>query len=47
MEDSFEITFKKTGVRVLIGLILLKKEDIVQGDETSGFVRKLVIFLNS
>jgi hypothetical protein len=44
MEESFEIIFKKTGVRVLIGLILLKKEDIVQGDETFGFVRRLILF---
>jgi len=43
MEESFEIIFKKTGVKVVIGLILLKKEGIVQGDETSGFVRRLII----
>jgi hypothetical protein len=46
MEDSFEITLKKTDVKVLIGFILLKKEERGQGDETSGSVRRMVIFLN-
>jgi hypothetical protein len=43
MEESFEITFKKTNMRVLIGFILLKKQVSGQGDETSGFLRRLVI----
>jgi len=48
MEDSFEITLKKTDVKVLIGFILPKKEDNGQGDETFGFLRRMVIFfLNS
>jgi hypothetical protein len=46
MEDSFEITFKKTGVSVLIGFILLKIQDSGQGEETSGFLRSLLNFLN-
>jgi len=32
---------------MLMGLILLKKEDSGQSDETSGFVRRLVIMWGS
>ena len=39
--------FKRAGAKMLMGLILLKKEDSGQSDETSGFVRRLVIMWGS
>ena len=38
-----KFTFKRAGVKVLIGSILLKKEESGQSDETSGFARRLLI----